>query len=422
MSSREVVITGLGVVSPIGIGKQSVWEGFSTGRNGVHRIELFDPSGLPIQIAGEVRDFDPKQFVKPRKNLKVMLRDAQLGVAASIMACEEAGVAIGNVDPDRVGVIFGADRMSGPLDDSGPAYRRCMPGGRFDFDLWGPEGMPEIFPLSFLRVLPNMIASHISIVHDARGPNNTIHQAEVSGLLAIGEAVRVIERGAADVMLAGAATSAMNPYDWVGHCGLGRLSARKGDPADVLCPFDARRDGEVHGEGGAVFVLETRKHAEARGAEILARVLGCTSACEVVNGRGLVHGTGLRRAMSLALQEAGLQPNEIGHVNAHGASTVAGDALEAKAIRDVLPDVPVTAPKSYFGSLGAGGGAVEMVASVLALVHGKVPATRNYEKPDPECPIPVVQGDPQDVGRRTAMLVNFTGLGQAAAVVLGGAD
>jgi 3-oxoacyl-[acyl-carrier-protein] synthase II len=312
--------------------------------------------------------------------------------------------------------------MTGPLDDSGPAYRRSMAGGRFDFDLWGPEGMPEIFPLSFLRVLPNMIASHISIVHDARGPNNTIHQAEVSGLLAVSEAVRVIQRGAADVMLAGAASSMMHPFDWVAHCGLGRLSTRQGDPARILCPFDARRDGEVRGEGGAVFILESRQHAEARGVEILARVLGCSSACEVVNGRGLVHGTGLRRAMHLALQEGGLKPNEVGHVNAHGVSTVADDALEARAIHDVLPGVPVTAPKSLFGNLGAAGGVVEMVASVLALVKGKVPATRNYEQPDPECPIPVISGGPQEIPNRTAVSVNFTGAGQAVAVVLGGAD
>jgi len=409
------------VISPIGIGKETVWEGYRAGRNGVGPIRLFDPAGLPVRIAGQVDDFDPKAYVKPRKNLKVMLRDAQFGVSASVLACRDAHLNGESVDPERFGVILGADRICGSVDESREPYSRCMVDGRFDFSRWGPEAMPLVFPLSFLRVLPNMIASHISIVHDARGPNNTIHQGEVSSLLALSEAVRVIQRGAADVMITGGASSMMNPFDWVCHCVIGRLSPRQDDPSTVIRPFDADRDGEVRGEGAAAFIVENRRHAEGRGAPILARVLGCASACEPYRGRP-TEGSGLRRAMGLALEEAGLKSHQVGHVNAHGVSTVIEDTVEARAIRDCVPNAPVTAPKSYFGNIGAAGGAVEMVASVMSFHDGLVPATRNYQRPDPNCPVRVIAREPSAVSVPTALLLNFTQVGQAAAVVLGGPD
>lgn len=417
MPPTETVITGIGVLSPIGIGKQLVWAAYCAGRNGVGPIRLFDPGGLPIQIAGEVQDFDPKMFVKPRKNLKVMLRDAKLGVAASVLACDDAGLADSSVDPDRFGVVLGADRICGDLYDSEAAYRRCIIDGRFDMHRWAPDGFPEVFPLTFLRVLPNMIASHVSIVQDARGPNNTIHQAEVSSLLAMREAVRVIQRGAADIMMAGGASSMTNPFDWACHCVVKDLSTRQDDPAEVMRPFDADRDGEVCAEGAGIFVIESKAHAEARGATVLARILGCSSACEPCK-RGNMTGDGLRRAIELALDEARLGPGDLGHVNAHGVSTVTEDAIEAKAIQATVGDVPVTAPKSYFGNMGAAGGAVEMIASVMSFAEGLVPATRNYERPDPECPIVVVNHEPRETSKRTALVLNFTTAGQATAMVL----
>ena len=427
MRPPEVVITGIGVISPIGIGKENVWEAYRAGRNGVGPIRLFDPAGLPVRIAGQVDDFDPKPYVQPRKNLKVMMRDAQFGVSASVLASRDARLNGGSVDPERFGAILGADRICGSVDESREPYSRCVVDGRFDFSRWGPEAMPVIFPLTFLRVLPNMIASHVSIVHDARGPNNTIHQGEVSSLLALSEAVRVIQRGAADVMIAGGASSMMNPFDWVCHCAVGRLSPRQDDPSTVIRPFDADRDGEVRGEGAAAFILENRRHAEARGAPILARLLGCASACEPYRsgraiGREPADGDGLRRAIRLALEEAGLRAHQVGHVNAHGVSTISDDTIEARAIRDCVPNALVTAPKSYFGNIGAAGGAVEMVASVMSFHDGLVPATRNYQRPDPNCPVRVVAREPSEVSVPTALLLNFTRVGQAAAVVLGGPD
>ena len=419
MPPDEVVITGLGVVSPIGIGKRRVWESFCAGRSGVRPIRRFDPAGLPVRIAAEVDDFDPEAYVRPRKNLKVMVRDAQFGVAASVLACQDANLANGTVDPERFGVVLGADRICGEMEDAEVSYRACMVDGRFDFSRWATHAMATAFPLGFLRVLPNMIASHVSIAHDARGPNNTIHHAELSGLLAVVEAARVIQRGMADVMIAGGASSQMKFFDWVRHCVIGALSVSQGDPTTVLRPFDALRDGQVLGEGAAAFIMESRRHAEARGATIRARVLGWACTCEPHNG-GLPQGSGLRRAMSLAVDEAGLKPGQLGHVNAHGVSGVVDDQIEGRAIQACLPDVPVTAPKSYFGNLGAAGGAVEMAASVLSFGDGLVPPTLNYRRPDPACPVRVVRGQPLETSVDTALVVNWTRIGQSVAVVLGG--
>jgi 3-oxoacyl-[acyl-carrier-protein] synthase II len=419
--SDEIVITGVGVVCPIGIGCEPVWRAFCEGRSGIGPIRSFDASGLPVRIAGEIEGFDPKAFVKPRKNLKVMCRDSQLGVAASSLASRHAGIAPEVVDPEQFGVVFGADAICNEMRDSEGPYRNCTVDGRFRYELWGKEGIADTFPLSFLKVLPNMIASHISIVLDARGPNNTIHQAEVSSLTALVEACRVIQRGAADVMLAGGASSRMNPFDWVRHCLIGRLSTSQRDPKTVLRPFDADRDGQVCGEGAAAFILERLSHARARGAPILARILGWSTVCEPRRGAG-INGDGLERAITSAMARAQLSPDRLGHVNAHGTSLGIDDRIEARAIASTLGDVPVTAPKSYFGNLGAAGGAVELVASVLSFEDRLVPQTLNYRHRDPECPVRVIREEPLGSSTPTSLAINWTWQGQAVAVVLAGAD
>ncbi|NQT14631.1 MAG: beta-ketoacyl-[acyl-carrier-protein] synthase family protein [Planctomycetes bacterium] len=419
MRLEEVVITGVGVVSPIGVGKEQTWDSLVRGQSGVGPIRRFDPGELPVQIAGEVEDFDLKAYVKPRKNLKLMARDTRLGVVASTLARQDAGLGDGQIAPERFGVILGSDPICGALEDSEASYRACIVDGKFDFRRWATEGMAATFPLSFLKVLPNMVASHVSIAHDARGPCNTIHQGELSSLLAVCEATRVIQRGVADVMIAGGASSQLNPYNWIRLCIGGGLSTSQDDPATVLRPFDADRNGQVHGEGAAAFILESRPHAEARGATILARVRGCVSTCEPRNG-GPPKGTALRRAMRLAMEEAGVEPHDVGHVNAHGVSSVAEDQIEAQAIQACLPDVPVTAPKSYFGNLGASGGAVEMSASVLSLAEGLVPPTLNYRRPDPRCPVRVVREEPLETRKNTALAINWTRMGQVAAVLVSG--
>jgi 3-oxoacyl-[acyl-carrier-protein] synthase II len=414
----EVVVTGYGVVSPIGIGTDPFWQSLCEGRSGIRLISTLDTSTLPVHVAGEIRDFDAKLYVRPRKSLKVMARDTQLGVAAADLACQRAGLAVGSMDPDRIGVVYGADIIATELSESLGCYRACMVEGEFDFSRFGNRGILETYPLLFLKILPNMIASHVAIAQDARGPNNTIHQGDVSSLLAIAEAVRAIERGAADVIIAGGASSRMQPLDWVRGCHTDELARGAAHPEQICRPFDVDRCGQVRGEGAAALILESRRHAESRGAPILARVAGTASAIEVATAGQPLHGLGIARALKRALSEARLSAADVGHINAHGLSTQQSDRVEAMVLRDVFGDLPVTAPKSFFGNLGAASGAVEAVVSLLALEHRRVPPTLNYTRPDPACDLRVVAREPLFIGRTAAMLVNMTTAGQAAAVVL----
>jgi 3-oxoacyl-[acyl-carrier-protein] synthase II len=420
-ATREVVITGVGVVSPIGIGNEPFWASLCEGRSGVCSLELFNGRGLPATVAAPVLGLQAEQYVRPRKALKVMCRDIQLAFVAADLACTDAGLDSRPVDPDRLGIVFGADMMPCDLEEFVAAYRGCLVNGGFDFSLWGEQAMAEMYPLWMLKYLPNMPACHIGIAQDARGPNNSLTLGEVSSLSAMIEAMRVIERGQADAMIAGGASSRTHPTIWVRHK-IFQTSQRRHDPAGACRPFDLQRDGMVHGEGAGAFVLEERRHAETRGARILARILGHASTFEPHPRGQPLRGDAIRAAIGIALNAAGLRPADIGHVNAHGLSTKLDDRLEAQAIRDTLGDVPVTAPKSFFGNLAAGTGAVEAAVSVLAFRKGLVPYTLNYEHPDPECPVRVIHGSPIELTRATAMVLNHASGGQAVAMILAGAD
>jgi len=268
-----------------------------------------------------------------------------------------------------------------------------------------------------LMYLPNMIACHVAIANDARGHNNTISVGDASSLLAISEAARVIERGLADAVIAGGAGTRLNITPLM-YRGTARLSHRIDDPQRASRPFDAQRDGMVNGEGAAAFVLETRAHAEARGAKIQARVLGFGETYCPPQSSEEMRTAAIERSIRSALRQADLAPDDLGHVNAHGAATRDEDRYEAAAIRAALGDIPVTAPKSFFGNLGSGSGAVELAASVLGFAYDKVPVTLNYEQPDPECPIHVVHGRPLRGAARTAIALNQSWTGQVAALVI----
>ena len=420
--ARDVVITGLGVVSPIGIGREAFWASLVEGRSGVRSLGWFSASEQPSPIGGQVPEFDPARYVRPRKALKLMSRDIQLAVAAADLACAEAGLAQGTVDPDRFGVVFGADMIAADLAELVGAYRACMVDGAFDFRRWGDRALADLFPLWMLKYLPNMPACHVGIIHDARGPNNTLTLAEVSSLAALAEAKEIIQRGQADVMLAGGASSRIHPTVLLRNASR-QISRCYADPAGACRPFDADRDGMVFGEGAAVFVLESRRHAEARGAgaKILARVLAAACTFEPPREGQLLQGNAIRAAIRAALAAAAIGPGALGHVNAHGLGTTLDDRVEAQAIREILADVPVTAPKSCFGNLGAATGAVELAASVLALGKGMIPPTRNYHHPAPDCPIRVIHGRLEPALRPTALALNHAASGQAAAIVVAGA-
>lgn len=416
-ASRQVVITGVGVVSPIGIGKLAFAESLRLQRGGIRVVENFRNTSMPAWLGGEVLDFDGKRYVTPRKSIKIMSREVQLAFAAASLAVEDAGLNTADLDHDRFGVMYGSEMLYSVPEELIDAFRCCIVDGKFIHDRWGERGMSNLFPLWMLKYLPNMPACQVAISHDARGPNNTITLDEVSSLLALAEAVRCIERGHTDVMIAGGTGSKLNLTGLV-FSGYDELSRHNNDPGRALRPFDAKRDGMVNGEGAGAFVVETADHAAARGATVLARILGFGNAFEARRKGAVPTGGAVRRSIQQALREARLSAADLGHVNANGDGSIDGDAMEAAAIRDELGDIPVTAPKSYFGNLGAGTGAVEMLASVLAFQHGEIPVTLNYEHPDPRCPIQVVHGHPAPLGKPTAILLNQTVTGQAAAAIL----
>jgi 3-oxoacyl-[acyl-carrier-protein] synthase II len=416
-SPRDIVITGLGVVSPIGIGWEPFWDSLAAGRSGIRPVDLFDASSLRVRFGGQIPDFDAKQYVRPRKSLKVMSREIQLGFAAAELAIADAGLAAGSLEPDRFGVVYGSDMIYADLEDLAETYRRSAHDGRFDFRLWSEAIHEELHPLWLLKHLPNMAASHIAIAHDARGPNNSIVLGDVSSLLAIAEAADVIRRGWADVMLAGGTGCRLHPTALVAR-GDALLSHRADDFRAACRPFDRDRDGLVNGEGAGAIVLEAREHAERRGAGVRCQLVATTARCESRARRDGLTGASLRQAIRGVCAAAGWSPADVGHVNAHGVSTVEMDRAEARGIVAELGDVPVTAPKSSFGHLGAGGGVVELAASLLGLERGLVPPTLNYETPDPECPVRVVHGEPLAGRPPTAVKVNLCSTGQAVAIAI----
>jgi 3-oxoacyl-[acyl-carrier-protein] synthase II len=416
--TRKAVITGIGIVSPIGVGKAAFWESLCARRSGVTISPLLADAEFPVRIGAHVAAFDAKQYIRPRKSLKVMCREIQMAVSAATLASDDAGLAPESVDPDRLGVLFGSEMFYGELEELIVVYRNCREGDQFLFERWGARMTSDLFPLFMLKYLPNMAACHVAIAHDARGPNNTIALGEASSLLALAEAARVIERDHADVMFVGGAGNRLNltPMLYRGHS---NLSRPHGSPETASRPFDRGRNGLVNGEGACVFVLESESHAARRGARIMARVLGGGQSYGPVDGPAARTSAPVRNSIVRALRDAGVNSCDVGHVNAHGLSTVEDDALEAQAIHDCLGETLVTAPKSYFGSLGAGGGAVETAVSVLSFEHGLIPPTLNYDDPDPQCPVRVIHGEPMPLATpQTALLLNQSGTGQAAAVLI----
>jgi 3-oxoacyl-[acyl-carrier-protein] synthase II len=428
---RRVVITGLGLVSPLGIGPDAYWASLAAGRSGIDRIRAFPVHDLPTDAAGEVLGFDPKALAIPRlrkaltKSLKYMARDIQLAVAAAQMAIADAGLADGGVDPTRIGVDLGAGLISTELDELAPAINLASNGqGSFDYAAYGRDGLPLIPPIWLLKYLPNMLACHISILTDCQGPSNTITEAEAASNVAIGEACRIIERGRADVMISGGADSKIHPLSLIRMSLLDQMSHWRGEPARACRPFDRSRDGWVAGEGAGILILEERAHALARGARIYGEVLGFGSGCDAHPGGGLdPEGVGTEIALRAALRDAGLAPESVGHVNAHGAATVVADLAEARAFHRVFgpgPAVPVTALKGYMGNLVSGCGAVELIASLLGVNRGLIPPTINCDDPDPACDLDLVRGAPRTTDNPTFLTTNLTRHGQAAALVVRG--
>ncbi|MFM7034595.1 MAG: beta-ketoacyl-[acyl-carrier-protein] synthase family protein [Planctomycetia bacterium] len=406
---RRVVVTGMGVVSPLGLTLEELWSGLAEGRSAVGPLESFPCAGIPLTHAAEARGFtgdignfgelspDCKKAI--RKGLKVMCRESQMAVAAAQRALQDGQFSPESHEPERFGCVFGSDYMLTLPEDFTTGAAACRDDhGRFAFERWAEKGMPLLNPLWLLKYLPNMPASHVAIYNDLRGPSNSITVREASGHLAIGEAVMTIQRGAADIMLAGATGTRVHPMKAVHALQNEQVAFGGNDPTAWSRPFDGGRSGMVLGEGAAVVVLEDLEHALSRGARIHGEIIG-----HGAGSASTARGPGGRRkalavAMRRALESAQIATGAVSHIHAQGLSTVAGDREEAAAIGDVFADraaaIPTVAAKSHFGNLGAGSGVVECIGSMLAMQHGELFPLLNYQTVDQDCPVrPARRGD-----------------------------
>ncbi len=429
---RRVVITGMGLVSPLGSSKESLWEALSQGRSGVGPLTVLSPGAVPVQVAaeakqftGEIEDFGPleKEAKKQiRKALRVMCRECQMGVAVAQLALADAAIQAGTIDPDRMGISYGTDYMLSLPEEFSEGIRQCLDGaGEFEFPRWGLEGLPKMSPLWLLKYLPNMPASHVAIFNDLRGPSNSLTLREAGANLAVGEAFHIIRRGNADAMLCGATGTRLHSMKIVHAVSQEEVACGNGDPTKVSRPFDQNRSGMVLGEGAGAIVIEELAHAQARGAAIHGEIVAASSRATVAPRLVARRKTAMTNVLRALLQDSGLQAGEIDHLHAHGLSTRSCDVEEAQAIDEAFGPrtrtLPVVAAKSYFGNLGAGGGMVELIASLLALRAGRLFPTLNYDVPDAECPLRVVRDDSTPAGKRFINL-NVTPQGQASGVLV----
>lgn len=422
--SARVVVTGYGAVAPNGLDADTFWRATVEGRSGIDTIRSFDVSGFPVRVAGEVRGFDAKKYVPSPKSLKVMGKNIRFGVAAAQMAMENAGLLGRVAEPTRFGVVMGSGIVPTDVEELGAAVMASLDeNGKFDVRRFGEAGQKQLFPLWLLKHLPNMVAAHISILHNAQGPNNTITTACSASTQAIGEAFRVLARGDADVMLAGGSDSRIDPLSLVAYTLLGAVSTSSRPPAKVSRPFDRDRDGFVLGEGAAVLVLEAEAHARARGATVLAEVIGYGSSFDAYGiTKPEPEGRGAAQAMQRALADAGVGPDAVDYISAHGTSTVLNDKMETLAVKAVFGErakrIPLSSIKSMIGHLIGAAGAMEMLVSVLAIRDGVVPPTINLENPDPDCDLDYVPNEAREMKVRCVLSNSFGFGGQNAALVV----
>lgn len=431
-SPRRVVITGLGLISPLGSTPEALWDGLCAGKSGVGMITCLPEHTLPVMIGAEAPQFTgdadnygplDKELKKTiRKAQKVMCREIQMGVAAAQLALFHSGIIPGpKFVPERTGCVFGSDYMLTSPEEFSSGVAACKTDETlFEFKKWASDAFAKLYPLWLLKYLPNMPAAHVSIFNDLRGPNNSITQREASANLAVGEAFRTIVRGHADAMVAGSTGTRVHIMKSI-HAHQTEELARATDPTKACRPFDRDRTGMVMGEGAGSVVLEELGHAQARGATIYAEVLGHASST-VAQRRVADRSRAFELVLQNCLRDANLGPEKIGHINAHGLGTVSCDREEAQAIARVFGDraksLPVVAPKSAFGNLGAGSGLVELIASVMAFRAGNLFPIQNLEHLDPECPIHGVRSNDVPAGD-TAINLSVTPQGQASGMLIG---
>lgn len=405
--NRRVVITGVGVVTPVGNEVEEFWNSLLAGRSGVDRISLFDPSNFSSQIAGEVKNFEPQKYFPP-KELRRMERFTQFALYAGKKAWEDAGLN-NKVPPERCGVLVGSG--IGALDLVERQYK-----------VFEEKGPGRISPFLIPLMIANMAAGQLAIYLGLKGPNMCVVTACASGTHSIGEAFRIIQNGKADIMVAGGAEACVTRLGVGGFCALRALSTRNDQPQKASRPFDKERDGFVIGEGAGIVVLEEYERARERGADIYAEIIGYGASCDAYHQTAPdPEGQGAYLAMKGAVEDAGINPEDIDYINAHGTSTQLNDKIETLAIKKLLKDhayeIGVSSIKSMIGHLIGAAGGVEAVATALAVKNQVIPPTINYEYPDPDCDLDYVPNQAREAEVKYALSNSFGFGGHNACLV-----
>lgn len=398
MERRRVVVTGMGPVTPVGTGHEAYWKALLDGVSGAGPITHFDTSEYTTRIAAEVKDFDPEQYME-RKEAKRMDRFVQYAVAAARLAIEDSGLDLGSTDLDRVGVLIGSGiGGTGTWEDQ---HRTLM-----------ERGPGRVSPFFVPMLISDMASGQVSIIYGLKGPNLAVTTACATATHAIGEATEIIRRGAADVMVVGGSEAAITPMAVAGFCSMKAMTTRNDDPEHASRPFDLNRDGFLMGEGAGILLVESLEHALARGATIYGEVIGYGMSGDAYHITAPApEGEGAARSMAAALSNAGLKPEQIDYINAHGTSTDANDKLETAAVKTVFGDyaykVAISSTKSMTGHLLGAGGGVEGIACLCAIRDGIIPPTTNYETPDPECDLDYTPNKSRTMPVRVAMSNSF---------------
>lgn len=407
---KRVVITGLGVVSPLGIGKEIFWNKLLNGESGIAQITQFDITDFPVKIAGEVKSFDASVYVGDKKQVRHMDRYAQFAVAASKLAAKDANYDISKEDANRAGVVIGTG--IGGISTLEDTVRRI--------DKRGPN---KVNPFSVPMMIGNMASGHVSISLGLQGPILTDVTACASGTNAIGIALRIIQCGDADVMFAGGTEAAVCSSPMAGFAAMKALSSRECDPKEASCPFDEKRDGFVLGEGSGILVLEELEHAKKRGAHIYAELVGYGANGDAYHITAPRPGGDLQKlCMEKALKDANVDPKEVDYINAHGTSTSLNDKNETQAIKKLLGkrayEVPVNSTKSMIGHLLGAAGAVEAVVCALSIENQKIHQTVNFKNGNEECDLDYVKEGPREIKLNVAMSNSFGFGGHNAVIVM----
>ncbi|MCC5911999.1 MAG: beta-ketoacyl-ACP synthase II [Clostridiaceae bacterium] len=378
---KRVVVTGIGCVTPVGIGKEAFWKAITSGVSGINRITRFDASQYTTQIAAEVKDFSPEDYID-KKEARKMDRFTQFAVAASHMAVEDAKLDTEAVESERFGVIIGSG--IGGIQTLEEQHQRLM-----------EKGAKRVSPFFIPMMITNIGSGHISMALNAKGPNNTVVTACASSTNAVGEAFRVIERGDADIMITGGAEASITPLSIAGFCSMKAMSTNNDEPQKASRPFDANRDGFVMGEGAGMMVMESLEHALKRGATIYAEVVGYGMSADAYHITAPdPEGKGAARSMENALRDGDVSYKDVDYINAHGTSTPYNDKFETMAIKNVFKEhakeLCVSSTKSMTGHLLGAAGGIEGIVCALAIQNDTVPPTINYETPDEECDLDYV--------------------------------